>query len=259
MTSDVIICEDVRVRHYRLDSCESTQDIARELAVGGVYAVSCGHMTKGRGRLGRRWYAGRGGAWVTVSAELPTESRGSVLPLAVGARLADWLRKRYGVDVRVKWPNDLLINGMKVGGVLIEAVSSGVTRVLVGVGINVANDIPDDLAGHATRLADWVSDASPDEVVEGIVCSVVSAIRDVLEGGDRVLSLWRRLSDTLGREVWVILDDGREVRGVAVDVDLDGALIISGDGGVHRVLVGEVIHLRPTSVKENHGVNTDPY
>jgi len=242
--SDYIACGDVRVAHYRFPECGSTQDTARDLNEEGPVAVSCDSMSKGRGRLGRRWCAGKGGAWVTVSAQLPAGSAQSILPIAVGARLAEWMRSRYGVDVRVKWPNDLVIEDRKIGGVLIEAVAGEETRVLVGVGVNVANSIPDELKPYATRLSDWVSDASPDEVVEGIVCSVIAALRDVVEGQRTILDLWRELSDTLGREVWVILDDG-ELRGVAMDIDDEGALLIRTDRGVQRVLVGDVIHLRP--------------
>ncbi len=244
-SSYYIICGSTQVVHYRFRVCESTQDVARELRREGPIAVSCGSMSKGRGRLGRKWYAGEGGAWVTVSAKLPAGSVQSILPLAVGARLAEWLRSRYGVDVRVKWPNDLVIEDRKVGGVLIEAVAGEEMRALVGVGINVANDLPDELRPYATRLIDWVDGVSPRDVVEGVICSVITAIHDVAEGQRTVLCLWRRLSDTLGREVWVILDDG-ELRGVAVDIDDEGALLIQTKEGVRRVLVADVIHLRPT-------------
>lgn len=245
--SNHIACGDVLVPHYRFRTCGSTQDMARDLNKGVPVAVSCDSMSKGRGRLGRAWHAGSGGAWVTVAAWLPTEAAGAILPLAVGARLAEWLRDRYGADVRVKWPNDLVIKGRKVGGVLIEAVAGRGTIVLVGVGVNVTNHLPEELVPYATRLSDWVDDVSPEEVVEGVVCSVITALQDIAdrERVARVLDLWRRLSDTLGREVWVILE-GDEVRGVAIDIDGDGALLIETGDGVQRVLVGDVIHLRPT-------------
>ncbi len=242
--SNYITCGNVRVAHYRFLECGSSQDIARDLNDEGPAAVSCDSMSRGRGRLGRRWYAGRGGAWVTVSAQLPPGSVQSILPIAVGARLAEWLRRRYNVKVRVKWPNDLVIEDRKVGGVLIEAVTGEVTKVLVGVGVNVANDVPDELKPYATRLSDWVSNVSPDEVVEGIVCSVMAALRDVTEGQRAILDLWRELSATLGREVWVISEEG-ELRGVAIDIDDEGALLIRTDRGIQRILVGDVIHLRP--------------
>lgn len=239
-----IACEEERVPLYSLPECSSTQDIAKEIDAPTPFAVSCKQMSGGRGRLGRKWFAGEGGAWVTVAAELlPSEGHG-LLPIAVGARLAEWLRSKYGVDVRVKWPNDLIIEERKVGGVLIEAVVERSARVLVGVGINVVNDLPNDLRPYATRLADWVPGVSPGDVIEGVVCSVVKALRDARSNSREVLELWRRLSDTLGKEVWVILDDG-ELRGVAVDIDEGGALLVKTDDGVRRVLVGDVIHLRP--------------
>jgi BirA family biotin operon repressor/biotin-[acetyl-CoA-carboxylase] ligase len=191
----------------------STQDAARSLPIGAV--VVADHQTAGRGRLSRLWEAPPRAALLAsfVLALRP------LLSLAAGVAAAE----ACGPDIRLKWPNDLLLDGRKLGGILVEMTAS---KAIVGIGINLTWAPPgaarvdvarDDLLELLrTALARWGS-ASPDEILER----------------------WRLLSDTIGRRVRVELP-GQVLEGLAEDIDQSGALIVDG---VH-VSAGDVIHLR---------------
>jgi len=191
----------------------STQDVARKLPAGSV--VVADHQTAGRGRLARSWQAPPGTA-LLASFVLPPSP---LLSLAVGVAAARACRPA----VRLKWPNDLLLEGRKLGGILVE-VHAG--KAIVGVGINLSwapaggialgEEREPLLERLRTELARWATAPAAD-----------------------VLEAWRGLSDTLGREVRVELPSG-PYEGLAQDVDPDGALVVSG----RRVAAGDVIYLR---------------
>ncbi|HEX6547281.1 MAG TPA: biotin--[acetyl-CoA-carboxylase] ligase [Candidatus Dormibacteraeota bacterium] len=197
----------------RLAEVTSTQEVARGLAVGSV--VVADHQRAGRGRLGRRWEAppGSGLAASFVVAPRP------LLSLAAGVAAAE----ACGDRVRLKWPNDLLLEGRKLGGILVE-VTGGVA--LVGVGINLTWAPPTGASMATDR----------DQLLEGLI----GALGRWLAAPDAaVLERWRELSDTLGGRVRVEL--GSEVvEGLAEDIAPDGALIVDG----RPLAAGDVIHLR---------------
>ena len=197
----------------RFGTVTSTQDIARDLAVGSV--VVADFQTAGRGRLDRSWIAPRGtGLHVTLVARPHPLSS-----LAAGVAAAE----ACGRGVRLKWPNDLQLDGRKLGGVLVEAL---VDRHLVGVGVNLSACPP-----GAAQL----DGADRDELLERLVAALAERWEDSLP---ELLSRWRALSDTLGRRVRVELPE-RSWEGWAQDIAADGALIVDGT----PVYAGDVVHL----------------
>jgi len=196
----------------RVKSVTSTQDLARELPIGSVVVAE--HQTAGRGRQDRRWESPPGTA-LLASFVLPPNP---LLSLAAGVAAAE----ACGGDVRLKWPNDLLLHGAKVGGILVEAMAA---KAICGIGINLTwapegaatlNQDGDQLLDKLrVELEKW-SSAEP----------------------DAVLARWRELSDTLGRRVRVEMA-GKIVEGVAQDIGHDGELIVDG----MPVIFGSVIHL----------------
>jgi BirA family biotin operon repressor/biotin-[acetyl-CoA-carboxylase] ligase len=179
----------------------STQDIARDLPIGSV--VVADHQTAGRGRSSHRWEAQPGSA-LLVSFVLPPNP---LLSLAAGVAAAE----ACGRGVRLKWPNDLLLDGRKVGGILIEVSPAG---AICGIGINLTS-APEG----AAKL-----DESRDRLLE--------RLRPAIERwgsapAASVLARWRELSDTLGKRVRVELPD-RVIEGTANDIDASGALVVDG-------------------------------
>ncbi|HET7420250.1 MAG TPA: biotin--[acetyl-CoA-carboxylase] ligase [Candidatus Dormibacteraeota bacterium] len=196
----------------RLGSVTSTQDEARELAVGSI--VIADHQTAGRGRHERRWEAPPGTA-LLVSFVLPPRA---LLSLALGVAAAE----ACGPEVRLKWPNDLLLDGRKLGGILVETTPA---RAIAGLGINLTW-APDG----AARLGE-PRDAVFERLRQKV--GVWSAETD-----ERVLARWRELSATLGRRVRVDVS-GRIVEGVAQGIGPAGELIVDGV----TFVAGSVTHL----------------
>ena len=200
-------------RTVRLESVTSTQEVARELPIGSV--VVADHQSAGRGRLDRRWEAPPGTA-LLASFVVP---RHAVLSLAAGVAAAE----ACGAGVRLKWPNDLMLDGRKAGGILVEVSD---TKAVVGIGINLTAAPPGAAMVGQSR----------DDLLETLRERL--AYWSAAETGE-VLGRWRELSITLGVRVRVELP-GRTLEGIAEDIDATGALIVNGE----HVAAGDVIHLR---------------
>ena len=196
----------------RVGSVTSTQDIARDLPIGSI--VVADHQSAGRGRLERRWEAPPGTA-LLVSFVL---ERNPVLSLAAGVAAA----RACGDDVRLKWPNDLMLDGRKLGGILVEASAD---KAVCGIGINLTW-APEG----AARL-----DQPRDEVLERLTDEIR---RWTGAPADVVLGRWRELSATLGRRVRVELA-GQTTDGIAEDIGPHGELIVNGVAFV----AGSLTHL----------------
>jgi BirA family biotin operon repressor/biotin-[acetyl-CoA-carboxylase] ligase len=188
-------------RFLQLASVTSTQDAARDLPIGSV--VVADHQTAGRGRSSHAWEAPPGTA-LLVSFVLPPNP---LLSLAAGVAAAE----ACGRGVRLKWPNDLLLDGRKVGGILVEASPA---RAICGIGINLTS-APEG----AAMLGE-----SRDRLLERLRPAIE---RWSSAPAASVLARWRELSDTLGKKVRVELPD-RIVEGIANDIDASGALVVDG-------------------------------
>jgi BirA family biotin operon repressor/biotin-[acetyl-CoA-carboxylase] ligase len=196
----------------RLETVTSTQDVARPLPIGSIVVAE--HQTAGRGRLDRRWEAPRGTALLVSFVVHPHP----VLSLAAGVAAA----QACGRGVRLKWPNDLVLDGLKVGGILVE-----VTRrtAICGVGINLSWAPPG--AAKLDEDRDRLLDRLREEIDRWAVADV-----------SVVLSQWRELSDTLGRHVRVE-QGGTVIEGTAEDIGPAGELIVDG----MAIAFGSVSHL----------------
>jgi BirA family biotin operon repressor/biotin-[acetyl-CoA-carboxylase] ligase len=204
--------------------------------------VAAGHQTAGRGRLGRSWDDVEGRAIlcsVVLRPSVPADDAG-LLTLLAGAAWAEAAREVTGVDVTAKWPNDLLVGGAKVGGVLAESrvVDDRLDVVILGSGINLeAPAIGRPVAGLGTGV---------DPVA--LLGTFLSRFRRGYEAGpdrlsDEVRTRWRAVTSTLGREVEASRADGVPIRGRAVDVDARGGLVLDTRDGLAVVSFGEVMHL----------------
>jgi BirA family transcriptional regulator, biotin operon repressor / biotin---[acetyl-CoA-carboxylase] ligase len=199
----------------RVDTVASTQDLARPLPVGTV--VVADHQTAGRGRLDRRWVAPPGSS-LLASWVLPAHP---LAPLAAGVACA----QACGAPVRLKWPNDLLLDGRKLGGILVERTGD---RCIVGTGINLSWAPP-----GAAMLVGVGRDELLDRLAERLEAWFAAPAAEAL-------AAWRSRADTLGRRVRVELP-GESFEGVAEDIEQDGSLLVAG----RVVAAGDVIHLRP--------------
>ena len=238
------------------DELGSTNDEARDLADAGAEhgeVVVTERQTGGRGRRGRSWVSppGRNVAFsVVLRPEALPPIRAPELTLVAAVAVCDALR-HAGVDAGIKWPNDVLVGGRKIAGILTElsAETDRVHWVVVGVGVNVnarPEDFPPELRGEATSLLIERGEAAPRAL---FLAACLTSLEDWYdrhaEGGlAPVLQAWRERSVTLGRQVSVRTDEG-ELTGTAVDLDADGALLVETAAGVRRIHSGDVALLRP--------------
>ncbi len=223
---------------------ESTNRTALGLAVEGAPAwtvVGTGHQTAGRGRLGRTWVSRPGSAVMFSVLLRPSAApeRVGLLSLAAGVAGAVACKDAAGTEVRCKWPNDLVVDGSKVGGILAEASVLGTTvaHVVIGVGINL--EAPPDVPG-----AGGIGPADAGTVVESFLRELRTLSSDGDDLAERVLEAYRPLCATLGTPVRAVTVDGRVVEGVAEDVDARGNLVVAEYLRRSVVGFGEVEHLR---------------
>lgn len=236
---------------YR-DGVDSTNRLGRELAAGGAPAgtvLVAETQTAGRGRLERSWHSPRSaGLWFSVLIEPPSLAGAPPYALLAAVAVCRAVRRVPGVAAELKWPNDVLIAGKKVCGILLEAAPGG--RILVaGIGMNVGQspeEFPDEIRGTATSLAMACQRPVDRNAVLAEVLGEIRAWVDrvAAEGFGRMMAEYRCLTSTIGRQVRVELA-GKTLWGKVSGVDDDGALRLETSEGTRRLLAGDVTHLRP--------------
>jgi BirA family biotin operon repressor/biotin-[acetyl-CoA-carboxylase] ligase len=225
----------------RLGSVDSTQAVAFALAESGAAdgsAVVADSQRAGRGRRDRRWVDEPGQSLLTSIILRPRllPATWPLLSLAAAVAVARAVRWLAGVEARLKWPNDVVVGGRKLAGILLESRTGEGAVVVVGIGINVGQHRwPPDLEGRAISVQEASGRAIDREALRVAVIEELALWRGRLEGEGvaPVRAEWLALSDTIGRTVSV---DG--VRGVAVDLDATGALVIEQDGVRHLAVTG---------------------
>jgi BirA family biotin operon repressor/biotin-[acetyl-CoA-carboxylase] ligase len=223
----------------------STNETAYELASDGApewTLVAAGHQTAGRGRLGRAWEDVAGGALLCSIVLRPSVPPGDagLLTLLAGAAWAETAREVAGVDAMAKWPNDLLVNEAKAGGVLAESriVDGRLDVVILGSGINL---VPPEIDAPTASLGGV---ADPTDLLAGFLARFRAGYEvEPARLSYEVRRRWRAVSATLGRDVEAGRADGSAVRGRAIDVDARGGLVLETGDGLVVVSLGEVMHL----------------
>lgn len=239
-------------------------DVLADIDVPGTWphfsALTCLDQRSGRGRLGRRWLADPG-AVLAISIVLRPQEHGigraefGRIPLVAGLAVRDAITEIVDDSVALKWPNDVRIGGAKVAGILCEASAGG--AVVVGIGVNLADSrlafeasalepaIATSLAAHRRGRAD-ARPMPPDRVLELIGLALRRRFATFIGSGGELSSLgpeYRVACETIGRGVRLEVP-GSVVRGICVDVDEDGRLVIDTPAGRQAFTAGDVTHVR---------------
>lgn len=244
---------------YR-DSIDSTNTLAKGLANEGCpngLVVVAEEQGAGKGRLSRGWISPYAkGIWFSVVLKppfLPQEASKCTLLAAVAVVKA--VNKIAGVHAAIKWPNDILLMGRKLVGILTEmnAEFGHINYVVIGTGINT-NATPDDYPEDVKDIAASVADAATEQFTRvDLLCDILKNMEDLyekalLDGFAPILEEWRKYSCTLGQEVKVMAPDCTYF-GKAEDIDEDGLLIVRKvDGTLEKVMAGDV-SIRPAAAK----------
>lgn len=229
------------------DSVSSTNDLALRAAERGAAewtVIAAEHQTSGRGRLGRTWVSPAGsGLYVSVVLR-PSDAVAPLVTIAAGVALAEGIRVATGLTAGVKWPNDLLVAGRKLAGILAErGVGPQGSHVVLGFGINVMPAAyPPDIAARATSIEGELGQPVDRGLLfSECLASLAARYLQLQEGSSAaVVAAWRqRAADALNRPVEWDAQSGVK-RGVAEDIDGDGALLVRTSLGVERIISGEV-------------------
>lgn len=235
-----------------VDAASSTHDLALERLRAGVLpglVVVADRQTAGRGRQGRTWTDGPrpDSSLLLTAAATGPPVHPTLVPLAAGLATADALR-RTGASPRLKWPNDVLLDGAKTAGILVEQHHLPVGDVvLIGIGINL------DWRGaeRDQERAAWTSVAEHTgqpidrgdvlaDLLRGLAAWLYSVSSDPL----RLLVTYRDVCATIGADVRVDFPDGTAIAGRAVDLDRNGRLVVDTDNRQVAVSAGDVHHVR---------------
>lgn len=238
---------------FRFDSCPSTNDIARDLARGGAPAgtvVIADEQTAGRGTKGRAWSSPRGkGLYVSIVLR-PRVPEISLLPLAAGLAAREAIADACGLAPALRWPNDLVWEGRKLGGILCESAFLGncPDYAILGTGLNADHteeDFPPDLrpAAVSIRLA---SGMRPDR--EALLAALLAATGRRVEalergGGEDILRDFGLASAFRPGDPVAVLSGDETVRGEYRGLDAEGALLLGGPGGVRRFAAAEIVQV----------------
>ena len=236
----------------RLARTTSTQNVVRAAARAGANEGFCcvaGEQTEGRGRQGRTWIAPPGASLLAslLLRRRPLDAPG--IPIAAGLAIIEALLATARVDAQLKWPNDVVVRGGKLAGLLAEvepaASTSEQLAIVLGIGLNLR--VPEWAPGIAGVSLHQLTRHIPtaDEVLaawlEGLAARLDVIAARGLEG---LRDEWRRHATGLGEVVTAQTGAG-EVVGVAEDIDRDGALIIRTSAGVTRLFAGDVHLTQP--------------
>lgn len=233
------------------DRCASTNALAVEAAAAGAgegLLILADEQTAGRGRHGRHWAAPAGTSLLLSLLLRPGVAPASVslLPLLTGLVLAETVGRHLpDSDVALKWPNDLLVDGHKAAGILVEGAAGA---VVVGVGVNVdwrGVERPAELVDAISLAEAAGADVDRWRLLAGFVGVFSRRYAQWQELPAVFLDGYRQRCATLGRQVRVTTLDGDAVEGEAEGIDRTGGLVVRTAGGTVAVHAGDVEHLRP--------------
>ena len=225
----------------------STMDVARELAKGGAEEgtiIIAETQSQGKGRLGREWLSPKGGIYFTIILRPKiSPAYAPRINLMAAVAVAKTIGRLFGLKAELKWPNDVLIEGKKVCGILaeIDAEIDKVNSVNLGIGINV-NTIVSEYEGKATSLKEELGKKIPRKEFFFSLLREINEQQALLTKAG-LLEEWKSLSTTLNKDVRIVAPD-EEIVGRAIDIDTNGALIVQiQDGPLRNVFAGDCIHL----------------
>ena len=211
------------------DTLPSTNDYCETHEFDEDTAIIAREQTGGKGTKGRSFSSPRGGVYLSLVRYYPCKAENSFSLMIASCMAVVKTLELYGVSAGVKWPNDVFLNGKKICGILIKNSFEGenVKKSITGIGVNVNNDIPKDLADTAINLKSVVGEVDIDEFYKRLIENLYA---------DYSVDEYRSRNIVLGKEITVI-KNGESGKAVAEDVAADGSLVLKGG---ERLFYGEV-------------------
>jgi BirA family biotin operon repressor/biotin-[acetyl-CoA-carboxylase] ligase len=242
-------------RVYYFEEIDSTQNFAEQIALdekeNGTIVVA-EKQTAGKGRLDRKWTSPKGGIWFSLIIHPKFDvSTSTLVPIAGAVALAKAIKNTLNIDVSVKWPNDITLNGKKVAGMLVDASfqANNIDYLILGIGINFnidAKKIEKKLSKSANfygvnslRKKD---DSTPPKILLREFLVQFEKILIQLNKGEKakIVKEWTKKADKIGKKISINTSDGK-ISGVAQGIDKDGALKLKTSKGIKKIFVGDVV------------------
>ena len=211
------------------DTLPSTNDYCETREFGEDTAIIAREQTGGKGTKGRSFSSPRGGVYLSLVRYYPCKAENSFSLMIASCMAVVKTLELYGVSAGVKWPNDVFLKGKKICGILIKNSFEGenVKKSITGIGVNVNNDIPKDIADIAINLKSVVGEVDIDEFYKRLIENLYA---------DYSVDEYRSRNIVLGKEITVI-KNGESRKVVAEDIAADGSLVLKGG---ERLFYGEV-------------------
>ena len=249
--------EKIGQQAYYFDSLDSTQNqalkMSGDVSKDGAIIIAA-KQTGGKGRSGRKWISPKGGIFLSIILHPKFDiSITTLFPIASALALSIALEKTFKISPELKWPNDLTIKGKKIAGMLVDVSleSNKIEKLVLGVGINFDVDvkrIEKELKGTpnfygVSSLSEHKKKVKPIQLIQSFLIEL-EEIYKLLDSKqtEKIISEWTKRSSTIGKNVEINTIDG-EIKGKAIRIDHDGALIISKNKISNRIIAGDIIHL----------------
>lgn len=238
---------------YVYNEVKSTNTVAKFLAMNGAEngtVVISEKQTDARGRSGKSWESPLGGIWLSIILQPNVHySKLPLITLATGVAVAKAIERTGITSSEIKWPNDIMLHGKKVCGILTEAVTkfNTIENVIIGVGIDAnidISDFPEELQDGTTTLADELGRKEDENTLIRIFLEEFEKISELFnnEGFEEILKEWRKRSYSIGKIVEVREPFNKNYDAYVVGIGKEGALIVEKiDGTLNKVISGECI------------------
>ena len=242
---------------YYFDSVDSTQSQAMKMAAeeanDGTLIIA-ERQTSGKGRLGRKWISPKGGIWLSIILHPKFDiSVITLFPIASALALSNAIEKTLNIKSELKWPNDITINGKKVAGMLVDASleSNKIENMILGVGINYNVDVKqiEKLLKDTPNFYGVASLSERSKTIKSVLLvqsflMELEEMYNLLNNGNtkKIIRDWMKKSSTIGQNIEANTENGK-IKGKAIRIDDDGALVISVNKKNKRITSGDITHV----------------
>ena len=242
-------------RVYYFEEIDSTQNFAEQIALdekeNGTIVIA-EKQTAGKGRLDRKWTSPKGGIWFSLIIHPKFDvSTSTLVPIAGAVALAKAVKNTLDIDVSVKWPNDITLNGKKVAGMLVDASfqANNIDYLILGIGINFDIDAK-KIEKRLSKSANFYGvnslrkkdDSTPPKILLREFLVQFEKILIHLNKGEKakIVKEWTKKADKIGKKISINTSDGK-ISGVTQGIDNDGALKLKTSKGIKKIFVGDVV------------------
>ena len=247
--------ETIGKRVYYFEEIDSTQNFAEQIALdekeNGTIVIA-EKQTAGKGRLNRKWKSPKGGIWFSLIVHPKFDvSTSTLVPIAGAAALAKAIKTTLDIDVSVKWPNDITLDGKKVAGMLVDASfqANNIDYLILGIGINFDID-PKKIEKRLSKSVNFYGvnslrkkedDTQPKILLKEFLVQFEKTLIQLNKGEKtKIVKEWTKKADKIGKKISINTSDGK-ISGVALGIDNDGALKLKTSKGVKKIFVGDVV------------------